>query len=120
VEPNNQAAKIMVASKPINFYAYSTLLLVAMTAFGLLMAFVSGDMKGGVLKVVLITVAAIQILYMLRFIIIRNHESTRVRIMQTNSSDEAWRIIFGGYSWGLIAFVVVAATFYFSLQMFVL
>ncbi len=121
MEPKSQAAKIMVASKPLNFYVYSSLVILGMFAFGMAMALIGqGDTPEGVYKTVAVTCLVMYLSYMIRFIVVRNYKPIRSRVLQAESGDEAWKIILGGYAWGLSAFAVVGATFYFSLKVFVL
>jgi threonine/homoserine/homoserine lactone efflux protein len=108
-------AQLIIDTKPINFYVYSSLLIVGLFGFGFLASLISNDMNEQTTRVVVACCFVIFLSYIIRFSLARNIPSLRKRISEEIDNDKAFSIIMGGLFWGLGNFIAVGATFYYTL-----
>ena len=117
MHPKTKTAEIFVASKPINFYVYSTLVVLAALGFGVAYAFLEDRaLDGKILRILMPSLVVILVSYFFRFWLARNLRSLRDNILATESEEEALRLVFGGAAWGLSAFAALAVTLYISVR----
>ena len=108
--------ELILDSKSTNLYGYTILIAIGIAV----VTFLLKSPSSGVVYVVLITLFALLLNFLLRFYIARNHSLTRQRIEAAATDDEAFNIVCGGLVWGLSAFCVVGLVFYAALRVFVL
>lgn len=119
MEPTTQVARIFITSKPINFYVYAGLVFLGLYGIGFIAVFLEGDaIRDGTISVVLACVAVIVLSYFARFYLARNYQPLREKVLSAESDEMAWNLLLGGFTWGIGSIVLLAITFYISIQVF--
>jgi len=112
--------EIVLNSKPINLYGYTTIAFVVSLVLGIAYSWLDKESLPGVMQVVAITCVVPILSYLFRFYLSRNNANLRKRIEEAPSDNEAFSLIMGGYRYGFSILAIMAAAFYMSLKALVL
>jgi uncharacterized membrane protein (DUF485 family) len=89
-------AQIIIDTKPINFYVYSSLLIVATFSSGFLASAISEEINEVTTRVVVACCLVIFISYIIRFSLARNLPSLRKMVSEEIDEEKAFNLIMGG------------------------
>lgn len=119
MEAQTKIAQILIGSKPINFYVYSSIFIIFMLALGGVSAYFKQYGRQPSIETMLVALysaTALVSCYYIRIVFIRNNSKLRQKALQTESPDEIIKILFGTYGMGLVSISVCALTFYITIQ----
>ena len=108
---------IILNSKPMVLYGYTIIGFTLLFGLGFSITFLTEGWNPGT-AVAAISVCIVFILgYIFRMFISRNIPSLRSKIESSGSTEEAWRLMFGGWKYAIVVLAIAGIVFFSTLPL---